>query len=117
MSAVVNFCISQGRSRQRNICSTMCLSNIEIIMAETQKRAKFGMFDSSSARAVRLNAILINDMEEIYDKECYKANLERFENMTVKEIRANLPEGYGFLIYGDSHWAILTKEDLISSSK
>lgn len=56
-------------------------------------------------------------MEEIYDKECYKANLERFENMTVKEIRSSLPKGYGFLIYGDSHWAILTKEDLISSSK
>lgn len=69
------------------------------------------------ARAVRLNAILINNMDEIYDKEVLQENLERIENMTVKEIRASLPKGYGFLIYGDSHWAILTNEDLISSSK
>ena len=56
-------------------------------------------------------------MEEIYDKGVLQENLELIENMTVKEIRASLPKGYGFLIYGDSHWEILTNEDLISSSK
>lgn len=56
-------------------------------------------------------------MEEIYDKDALQEGLELIENMTVKEIRSSLPKGYGFLIYGDSHWAILTNEDLISSSK
>lgn len=64
------------------------------------------------ARAVRLNAILINNMDEIYDKEVLQENLERIENMTVKEIRASLPKGYAFVIYGDSHWAILKDKDL-----
>lgn len=54
----------------------------------------------------------LNDMEEIYDKEVLQENLERIENMTVKEIRAHLPKGYAFVIYGDSHWAILTDKDL-----
>lgn len=51
-------------------------------------------------------------MEEIYDKEVLQENLERIENMTVKEIRAHLPKGYAFLIHGDCHWAILTDKDL-----
>lgn len=51
-------------------------------------------------------------MEEIYDKEVLQENLERIENMTVKEIRAHLPKGYVFVIHGDSHWAILSDKDL-----
>lgn len=51
-------------------------------------------------------------MDEIYDKEVLQENLGVIENMTVKEIRESLPKGYGFLIYGDSHWAILTDKDL-----
>lgn len=46
-------------------------------------------------------------MEEIYDKEALKEGLEEIENMTVKEIRRGLREGYGFFIFGDSSWAIL----------
>ena len=34
---------------------------------------------SLPARAVRLNAILMNDMEEIYDKEALKEGLEEIE--------------------------------------
>lgn len=50
----------------------------------------------------------LNDMEEkIYDEEVLKENLEEIENMTVKEIRRGLREGYGFFIFGDSSWAIL----------
>lgn len=112
MYAAANLGIFRARLKRKSITFIMYRSSIEIIMAETQKRAKFGMFDSSSARAVRLNAILINDMEEIYDKEVLQASLERIENMTVKEIRSSLPKGYAFVIYGDSHWAILTDKDL-----
>lgn len=74
----------------------------------------------SSPPARRCASIIekyLSDMEEIYDKEVLQENLEIIENMTVKEIRSSLPKGYGFLIYGDSHWAILTNEDLISSSE
>lgn len=53
------------------------------------------------------NADSFNDMEEIYDKEALQNGLEQIENMTVKEIRRGLPEGYGFFISGDSSWAIL----------
>lgn len=51
-------------------------------------------------------------MEEIYDKDALQEGLELIENMTVKEIRSSLPKGYAFLIYGDSHWAILADKDL-----
>lgn len=69
MFVVVSFVIFRARSRQKNIFFIMCLSNIEIIMAETQKRAEFGMFDSSYARAVRLNAILINNMKTYIERK------------------------------------------------
>lgn len=51
-------------------------------------------------------------MEEIYDKAALKENIERIENMTVSEIRKGLPEGYAFMIYGDSYWAILKRDEI-----
>ena len=49
----------------------------------------------------------LSDMEEIYDKKALQDGLELIENMTVREIRQGLPEGYGFFITGDHEWAIL----------
>lgn len=49
----------------------------------------------------------LSDMEEIYDKKALQDGLELIENMTVREIRQGLPEGYGFFISGDHEWAIL----------
>ena len=54
----------------------------------------------------------LNDMEEIYDKSALKENLERIENMTVSEIRKGLSEGYAFMIYGDSYWAVLKRDEI-----
>lgn len=54
----------------------------------------------------------LSDMEEIYDKAALKENIERIENMTVSEIRKGLPEGYAFMIYGDSYWAILKRDEI-----
>ena len=63
-------------------------------------------------RCANITGRFLSDMDEIYDKGVLQANLERIENMTVKEIRASLPKGYAFAIYGESHWAILTDKDL-----
>lgn len=51
------------------------------------------------------------EKEKIYDEEVLKENLEEIENMTVKEIRRGLREGYGFFIFGDSSWAILEADE------
>lgn len=68
------------------------------------------------SRAEELANELFPEMEEIYDEGVLKEGLEEIENMTVKEIRRGLREGYGFFIFGDSSWAILeadkTKRDI-----
>lgn len=51
-------------------------------------------------------------MEEIYDEKALQDGLEQIENMTVREIRQGLREGYGFLIYGDHEWAILKADKI-----
>ena len=49
-------------------------------------------------------------MKQIFSKEDWESDLERIENMTVKEIRSHLAPDAVFAIYGDEHWAVL-KED------
>ena len=79
MSAVVNLGISQERSRLRNFCSTMCRQRLVITMVAATTPVVSNIDRSLPARAVRLNAILMNDMEEIYDKEALKEGLEEIE--------------------------------------
>lgn len=54
----------------------------------------------------------MSNMEEIYDKDAWEEILAEIEEMTVKEIRKLLPDGIGFFIFGDSHWAILKAEEI-----
>lgn len=69
-------------------------------------------FSPPARRCASITERYLSDMEEIYDKDALQEGLEHIENMTVKEIRSSLPKGYAFVIYGDSHWAILKDKDL-----
>ena len=102
MFVVANLGIFRARSIQKNIFFIMYLNNIEIIMAETRKRAEFGMHDSLYALAVRLNATLTKNNMQVFVP--YPSPIDVAKCLDPKRLRKQVIECDQILkaIYGES---------------